>query len=384
MSRLKIMLSVTEVSGDLQGANLVKAIRKICPSVRFIGIGGEKMKEAGVDIRAFTTHMGTIGLIEGLKYYPSFLKIRSNIEKIMQGEHPDLVILIDSRDFNLKLIGLANKLKIPTVYYIAPPIWAWSDWKMRRMAKKVSKIIAIFPFEAEIYKRVGANVVWVGHPLLDIVKLTMSKEEVCRKFGLNPYQPIVGLLPGSRGYEIDNLLPVMLKAAGKLSKKIKGIQYLVPVAASTFQGQITKIVKRNEVEVKILNDNIYNLMNISTLLIIASGTATLEAACLGIPMVIMYKTHITSYLLAQILLSVPYLGLPNILAGKEIVPELLQFKAREGILANTVLDLLTNSEKLNKMKSELKQVVKKLGSPGAVDRTARIVIEMVDSRGVKN
>ncbi len=379
MPRLKIMLSVTEVSGDLQGASLVRAIKRICPSVEFIGIGGEKMKEAGVDIRAFTTHMGTIGLIEALKYYPSFLKIRSNIEKMLQDEHPDLVILIDSRDFNLKLIELTGKLQIPTVYYIAPPIWAWSDWKMKRMSRKVGRIIAIFPFGAEAYKQAGANVIWVGHPLLDIVKLTMSKEEVCRKFGLNPYRPIVGLLPGSREYEINSLLPVMLSVAQKLSKRIQGIQYLLPVAASTFQEQITKIVERNEVEVKILNGNIYNLMNISTLLLTASGTATLEAACLGIPMVIMYKAHITTYLLGQILLRVPYIGLPNILAGKEIVPELLQFKVREGTIVNTTLDLLINSEKLSKMKGELKEVVKKLGSPGAVDRAARVVVEMVDS-----
>lgn len=384
MSKLKIMLSATDVSGDLHSANLVKAIKKLCPSTDFIGIGGEKMREAGVDIRAITVHMGTIGLLEGVKYYPSFLRIKSMVERILKEEHPNLIILVDSRDFNLKFIKLANKLRIPTVYYVSPPIWAWPDWKMKKMARKVNKIIAIFPFEIEIYKKIGVNVVWVGHPLLDIVKLATNKEEIYRKFGFNPYQPIIGLLPGSREYEINNLLPIMLSAAEELNKKIKGIQYFVPIAASVFQEKISKIVKKSKIEVKILNNNVYDLMNASTLLITASGTVTLEAACLGIPMIIMYKTHITSYLLGQILLSLPYVGLPNILAGKKIIPELLQFKATKNNLVNTALDLLINSDKLNKMKSELKKIVKKLGSPGAIDRAARVVVETVNGKRIKN
>ncbi|RLE08080.1 hypothetical protein DRZ78_01820 [Candidatus Aerophobetes bacterium] len=146
VSRLKIMLSATEVSGDIHAANLVRAIRKLCPSTNFIGIGGEKMREAGVDVRAFTVHMGTIGLLEGIKYYPSFLKIKSMAEKILREEHPDLVVLIDSRDFNLRIAYLANRFKIPAIYYVAPPVWAWPDCKTKRLDKKLTRVRAIFAF----------------------------------------------------------------------------------------------------------------------------------------------------------------------------------------------------------------------------------------------
>lgn len=381
---LKIMLSATEVSGDMHGANLARAIKKFCPEAHFVGIGGEKMRDAGVDVRAFTTHMGTIGLVEGLKHYPSFLKIRQKVERFLQHERPNLIVLIDSRDFNLNLIRPANKLGVPVIYYFAPPVWAWSDWKMKRYARRIDRIIAIFPFEADVYTKVGANVLWVGHPLLDTVRSTMDRKKACQEFGLNPLEPVVSLLPGSREYEINNLLPVMLGTAEKLSKKIKEVQYLVPVAASTFGERIRGMVKKSEARVKILNDSIYDLMNISNLVVTASGTATLEAACLGTPMVIMYKTHITTYLLGQVLLKLPYVGLPNILAGRKIVPELLQFKARENNLARTVLDLLTDSEKLDRMGSQLKEMIKKLGPPGATERAARAVLGTVSKEKIEN
>jgi len=378
---LKIMLSATEVSGDMHGANLAKAIKKLRPEAYFIGIGGERMVAAGVDVKVFATHMGTIGIVEGLKYYPSFLKIKLKIEKLLKEEKPDLLILIDSRDFNLNLIGPAKRLGIPVVYYFAPPVWAWQDWRMMRAAKKIDRIIAIFPFEERIYKKVGADVLWVGHPLLDIVRPTMNKEKAYKKFAIDPSQPVVGLLPGSREYEINGLLPVMLGAAERLKRKMEKVQYFIPVAASFFQEKIAKMVERSEVRVKILNDNIYDIMNISSLLITASGTATLEAVCLDTPMVIIYKTHITTYILGKILLKIPYVGLPNILAGKKIVPELLQFKAKEEGLVDVVFDLLVNSEKLNKMRIELREVLKKLGSPGATERAAQAVLEVAVKKG---
>ena len=380
----KIMLSATEVSGDLHGANLVKAIRKLYPATSFIGIGGERMKKAGVEVREFTTHMGTIGLLEGLKYYPSFLKVRLKVEKILKEENPNLLVLIDSRDFNLGLIPLANKLGIATVYYVAPPVWAWPDWKMKRMARRVNKIIAIFPFEEKFYRKAKADVVWVGHPLLDLVKPALDKEEACRRFSLDPSRPVIGLLPGSREYEINTLLPLMLKTAQILNRKVRGVQYILPVASFVFQKRIDEIIRRSKVEVRVLSDGIYDLMNISTLLITASGTATLEAACLGIPMVIVYKTHITTYFLAKMLLSLPYVGLPNILAERKIVPELLQFKATEDNLAKVVLELLSDFNRLTKMREDLKEVVKKLGSPGATERAARVIAEVAAGRKVKD
>ena len=377
---LKIMLSATEVSGDLHAANLVKAIKRLCPETEFFGIGGEKMKEAGVEVRQFVTHMGTVGILEGVKFYPSFLKAKNEVGKILKEKNPDLLVLIDSRDFNTRLLPLAKNLGIPTVYYIAPQIWAFFDLKMRKIAKEFEKIITIFPFEDEAYRKIGADTVWVGHPLLDIVKPELTKKEAYRRFSFDPEKPIIGLFPGSREYELVNLLPLMLKVAEILEEKIKGVQYYVPAASSFFEEKISRIIRKSKIRVKIFKENIYDLMNISSLLITASGTATLEAACLGVPMVILYKTHITTYLLAHILVKLPYVGLPNILGGKRIVPELLQFKATEKNISNVCLDLLCNSDKITNMRKELKKAVEKLGPPGATEKAAKVVVEVASKR----
>jgi len=342
MSEIKIVISATEVSGDIHAANLVKAIKRINPRTKFIGIGGERMQKAGVDVRSITVHMGTIGLLEGVKYYPSFLKIRSMMKKILLREKPHLLILIDSRDFNLSIARLAKKFAIPTVYYVAPPIWAWPDRKGKRVARTLERIIAIFPFEAKIYRECGAKVSFVGHPFLDIAR------------------------PST----------LMLSTAEKASKRLKNVQFLLPLSSSVFKDRIVRMVNKSEVSVKIVTDGVYEVMNISHLLITSSGTATLEASCLGTPMIIVYKTSLSTYLIGKILVKLPYIGLPNILADKMIVPELLQFQAKPDRLSNLVLELLNHPQKLEKMRIELKKVVKKLGEPGAIDRAAKVVLEV--------
>ena len=383
MSELRILISAAEVSGDVHAANLVKAIKRINPHTRFVGIGGERMQKAGVDVRSITVHMGTIGLLEGVKYYPSFLKIRSMMKKILLQERPHVLILIDSRDFNLSIIRLAKKFAIPTVYYVAPPVWAWPDRKGKRVARTLDRIIAIFPFEAEVYRECGAKVTFVGHPLLDIVKPSMNKEETYHKFGLNSDRFIIGLLPGSREQEINNLLPLMLNTAGKVSKRLKDVQFLLPLASPVFKDRIMKIVNKSNISVKIITNGVYEVMNISDLLIISSGTATLEASFLGTPMVIVYRTFLSTWLIGTILIKLPYLGLPNILANKMIVPELLQFQAKPGRLSNLVLELLSHPRKLEKMRIELKKIVKKLGEPGATDRAAKAIMEVASQRSLK-
>jgi len=377
VSELKILISVTEVSGDIHAANLVEAIKRINPGTEFVGIGGERMQKAGVDVRSITVHMGTIGVLEGVKYYPFFLKIRSMMKKILMEERPHLLVLIDSRDFNLSIARLAKKFDIPAVYYVAPPVWAWPDHKGKRVARTLDRIIAIFPFEAEIYRECGAKVAFVGHPLLDIVKPSMSKEEVYHKFSLNSGGFIIGLLPGSREQEINNLLPLMLSTAAEVSKRLKNVQFLLPLASSVFADRITRMVNKSEVSVKIVTDGVYEVMNISHLLITSSGTATLEASCLGTPMIIVYKTSLSTWLMGKILLKLPYIGFPNILANKMIVPELLQFQAKPDRLSNLVLELLNHPQKLETMRMGLRKVVKKLGEPGAIDRAAKVIMEVV-------
>lgn len=375
MSRKRILLTAAEVSGDLHAANLVGAIKRIDADIEFVGIGGEKMRQAGVDVRATTVHMGTVGIWEGLKYYPSFLRIEKQIKKMLREEPPDLLVLINSRDFNLRIARLAKKRGIPIIYYIAPPAWAWPDWATKRTARDITKVMAIFPFEAELYRKVGADVIFVGHPLVGVAGPTLSKSEAYKKFNLTSSHPIIGLLPGSRAYEIDSLLPMMLRAAAKIKRSLKDVQFLLPVATSIFEKKISRMVRRSGIEVKLINNNVYDLMSVSDLVITASGTATLEAACLATPMIVVYKTSLSTWILGHILIKFPYVSLPNILAGKRIVPELLQFRATSNRLANLTLSLWEDSQKLEQMKIELNKVTRKLGEPGAIERAAQVVVE---------
>lgn len=380
MFQKKIMICAGEVSGDLHAANLVQAVKKLDTNIKFFGIGGEKMKEAGVEIRDKTIHMGTVGVIEGVKYYPSFWRIKTKLSKTLEEEHPDLVILVDSRDFNLRVARIACKLGISTLYYIAPPIWAWKDWQTKRISRNIDRIIAIFSFEAEAYERAGAKVSFVGYPLIDLARPSMSKEEALRKFNLTAKGLIVGLLPGSRRHEIVKLLPLILKVAAKLNREFKGIQFLLAEASPVFHDEIARIVTGVDLPLKIVYDQTYDLMNVSDLLIATSGTATLEATLLGTPVIVIYKTSFSTWLIGKILIKLPYIALPNIIAKEEIVPELIGFRLNEKRLTNVALELLHNKEKLEKMRARLKKVVEKLGRPGAVERAAKIVVEMVNSR----
>jgi len=368
-------LTAAEVSGDLHAANLVRAIKKIDTDIEFVGIGGEKMRQVGVDVRATTVHMGAVGIWEGLKYYPSFLRIEKRIKRMLREEPPDLLVLINSRDFNLRIARLAKKRGIPIIYYVAPPVWAWPDWATKRTARDITKVIAIFPFEAELYRKVGADVTFVGHPLVGVARPNLSKSGAYEKFNLSSNHPIIGLLPGSRAYEIDSLLPIMLRAAARIKRSLKGVQFLLPVAASVFGEKISRMVRRSGIEVKVINNNIYNLMSVSDLIITASGTATLEATCLATPMIVVYKTSLSTWILGHILVKFPYVSLPNILAGRRIVPELLQFRATPNRLANLTLSLWGDCKKLEQMKIELNKVTRKLGEPGAIERAARVVVE---------
>ena len=368
-------MTAAEVSGDLHAANLVRAIKKIDTDIEFVGIGGEKMRQAGVEVRATTVHMGAVGIWEGLRYYPSFLRIEKGIKRMLREEPPDLLVLINSRDLNLRIARLAKKRGIPIIYYIAPPAWAWPDWATKRTARNITKVIAIFPFEAALYRKVGADVTFVGHPLVGMARPNLSKSEAYEKFDLSSSHPIIGLLPGSRAYEIDNLLPIMLRAAAKIKRSLKGVQFLLSVAALVFGEKISRMVRRSGIEVKVTNNNIYDLMSVSDLIITASGTATLEATCLATPMIVVYKTSLSTWILGHILVKFPYVSLPNILAGRRIVPELLQFRATPNRLANLTLSLWGDRKKLEQMKIELNKVTGKLGEPGAIERAAKVVVE---------
>ncbi|NIM03362.1 lipid-A-disaccharide synthase [bacterium] len=384
----KIFIVAGDPSGDLHGANLVNALREISSEIEISGLGGERMERAGVKLLDKLTELAIVGFSEAINNIRALRHVYRKTQEFLIKERPDIIVLIDYPGFNLRLAGLAKRLKIPLIYYIGPQIWAWRHGRIKDIAELVNKMLVIFPFEEETYRKAGVNVSFVGHPLLDNIQPTKSKEEVCQKYGLDPSFPIIGLMPGSRKQEIERLLPVMLEASQKIAENRKA-QFVLPLAENIpmtyireriteFETNTSNRVKKEEktpLTLLVVRDEDYNIRRTMTLALVASGTATLENACLGIPMIIIYKVSLFSYLLARLLIRIPRIGLANIVAGKRVVPEFIQQKARAEEIAKVACHWLSNPGLMRETRKELKRVKQKLGTPGASKRAAKIILE---------
>jgi lipid-A-disaccharide synthase len=394
----KIFIVAGDPSGDLHGANLVNALKEISSQIEISGLGGERMESAGVRLLAKLTELAIVGFSEAINNILALRQIYRKTKKFLREEKPDIIVLIDYPGFNLRVAVLAKKLKIPLVYYIGPQIWAWRRGRIKNIAELVNKMLVIFSFEEETYRKAGVDVSFVGHPLLDNIQPTKSKEEVCRKYGLDPDSPIIGLMPGSRKQEIERLLSVMLEASRRIAENRK-VQFVLPLAGNIpmnyIKERITKFEmdrlnrkklfksqkeERSPLPILVVRDEDYNIRRTLTLALVASGTATLENACMGIPMIIIYKVSLFSYLLARLLIKIPRIGLANIVAGKRVVPEFIQGKARPKEIAKVACDWLNNPGRMREIRNELKMVKEKLGTPGASRRVAKIILEEVLAR----
>lgn len=373
---LKVMFSAGEASGDLHGASVAKALRNIAPDVRMFGMGGRHMAEAGVEIVYDIADLGVIGIVEVVKNLPRLFRLRDMLGEVMDRERPDVLVVIDYPGFNTRLAKVAKAKGIPIVSYISPSAWAWGKGRAKETAEIVSKVAAIFPFEADVYREAGADVVFVGHPLLDIVKPTMSREQAFSFFGADPSQPVLLLLPGSRKQEIENLLPVMLDAAQQIAAKLPQCQFFLPVASTIPESMLTELIAGRDLQITFTHGNTYDLMSIADVAIAASGTVTLEAALLKLPSVIIYKVNSLTYYLGKLLVKIPHIGLPNIVAGRKIVPELLQHDANPENIAKASMPLLTDAVARQTVLGDLETVRVKLGSGGAVDRVAEVVLSV--------
>lgn len=374
----KIMISVGEASGDLNGASLANALKNLEPDIKLFGMGGQAMRAAGVDIVYDIAELGVMGIIEILKSLPKMFRLRDKLSDIMAAEKPDVLVVIDYPGFNMRLAKVAKAQGIPVVSYISPSAWAWGRGRAKDVAQTVQRVAAIFPFEADVYREAGANVSFVGHPLLDIVKPDISKSEAYNYFEADPDKPIILLMPGSRTQEIDKLLPVMLAAAEKIVGKVPDCQFFLPVASTISREILRKIMSSFKINVKLTNGHTYGLMNIANVAIATSGTATLETSLMGLPTVIIYKAAQLTYFLGKFLVKIPYIGLPNIVAGRRIVPELIQGDANPEKIASETIKMLTDKALNDTLKQDLAQVKAKLGSAGAVERAARVVLEVAD------
>jgi len=376
------MLVAGEVSGDLHGAHLVEAIQEIEPEIQFFGVGGEGLEKRGMKLLHHVHSLSVVGISEAFRKLRTALKILRELKKAMEQEKPDLIVLIDYPEFNLRLARIARKKGIPVLYYISPQIWAWRPGRVRSIAKLVRKMVVLFPFEVPLYQAAGVDVEWVGHPLLDIVRPSLPKEEAIERFGLDPAQKTIALLPGSRIEEVARLLPPLLDSTILLRKKMSELQFIIPLAPGISGTNLHPILRDGPVPIRVVNGFGYDVMALSDLIITASGTATLEAAILGKPMVIVYKVSSLTYWVARALIRVKHIGLVNLVAGKEIARELIQEEVNPEKIAEEALRLLKDPVLYEKTIESMAEVRQSLGEPGAASRAARIVLSLLYDRQV--
>lgn len=373
---MKIMFSAGEASGDTHGASVAKALREIYPSVEMFGMGGNLMDEAGVRIVYDIKNLGVIGLVEIVKSLPKFFKLRTYLKRIMMKERPDVLVCIDYPGFNMKLAEVAHQLGIPVLYYIAPTIWAWHSSRGKTIKKYVTKVASIFPFEAEAYGKYNCDVEFVGHPLLDIVHPTMSVDESMTYFNARAEAKRVLLMPGSRKQEVLSLLDVMLESGEKLLQSHEDVQFFLPRAHTIDRSELETFIKERRVPVTITEDHTYDLMQICDVCLAASGTATLETAMMELPTILLYKVSPITYGIGKMVVNLSHVGLPNIIAGKEVIPELLQSDVSADNIVEHMLPLLDDLKENEHMRQELRTVRDKLGEPGAVKRVAELIYSL--------
>jgi lipid-A-disaccharide synthase len=370
----KVMIIAGEASGDIHGARLVKAMKALRPGLAFFGIGGRVLRQAGVRITVDNAQLAVVGISEALSKLKILLKALRAAKGDLKRIRPDLLIVIDFPDFNLRVATMARKLGIPVMYYISPQIWAWRTGRVRKIKAVVDHMVVIFPFEVAFYESRQVPVTFVGHPLLDGMTPRASgpAKEGPRETGV-----LIGLLPGSRNEEVRRLLPTMVEVADVLSQHIPGARFVIPVASSVDRALVETMVEGRVTRFFILSDGLGDVLHEATLVITASGTVTLEAAIAGTPMIIVYKVSHFSYWLAKRLVRVEHIGLANLVAGKRVVPELIQHQASTDQIALEALKLLKDEARLAEMRRQLGRVAQQLGAPGASQRAAQVAIDLL-------
>lgn len=372
-----------EESGDLHGAHLIRNLKEIIPNLQVYGVGGDRMQEEGMELYYHHRNFAVVGLSEVIKNLPRLWRVMVKMEEIIRSRRPDVVVLIDYPGFNIRLAQRAHRLKTKVFYYIAPQVWAWGKKRIPRIVSFVDHMAVIFPFEAELFRETTLPVTFVGNPLLDIVRPQFSKDEFYQKYNLRKDQPLIGLLPGSRWQEVKRLFPVMLDSLDYIKQNIPTVQVVVGVTQSLGKERYVPFLPVSNSPL-LIESAVYDIMANADLLLIASGTATLEAAILQCPMIILYKMSFITYGIARRMVKIPKVGLANVVAGKEIVPEYIQKGLDPARIALESVDIIMNEARNHTLRSDLRAVRDSLGEPGAARRTAELIVEMMKDTKLLN
>ncbi len=375
----KILISAGEASGDIHAAAVTAALKKIDSAIEVFGMGGDALRAAGGEVLFDIKDHGVMGFVEVIKKLPDLFKLRSDFARVMDERKPDCLVVVDYPGFNMKLAKVAHDKGIPVVSYIAPSAWAWNKGRAKNVAKIVDKVACIFPFEYDVYEEAGAPVEFVGHPLLDIVHPAMERAEAEAWAGKEAGHPLVLLMPGSRLMEIEKMLPTLLEGAKLLKKQLPEVQFAMPRAGTIPLELLQSKIKASGLEIKITEGHNYDLFSVADLALATSGTVTLEAALCGLPSVIVYRTSALNAFIARRVINIPNIGLPNIVAGRQILPELLQEDFTPANVANTAVELLA-PERRPQLEANLAYMKARLGEPGAVNRVAQLILRIAEER----
>jgi len=372
------MMSAGEASGDLHGATVCRALKGLDPHIRIVGMGGSRMAAEGMEILVDPTAHAGVGTNEVLGRIPPLFRAYRLLVQRLRQERPQALVVIDFPEFNLRLARQSKRARVPVVYFMPPQLWAWRSGRIRQMASRVTQVLAAFPFERDLYANARIPVEYVGHPLLDTVPLDLDKAEARGRLGVAGTRAVIGLLPGSRREEVDNLLPPMLEAAARLAGS-NGTRAFVlglapTVTRSTIDGSLTRSPAAPSVTV--VEGLTHEVMAAADVLLIASGTATLEAALLGTPMVVCYRVSRLTEMVARLLTQIPWISLPNIVARRTVVPEILQAEVTGARLAAEAERLLEDGPFATAQRASFKDLRERLGEPGVGERAARAILRV--------
>lgn len=378
MEQQKHLLIVAgEASGDMHAAHLAKELKALDPRLKLSGLGGPKMKEAGVELYEDLTRIAVVGFLEVLKHYREFKRAFHLILSKAEEIKPQAVILVDYPGFNLRLARELKKRNIKVFYYISPQVWAWKEDRIKLIKHVTDKMLVLFKFEEEFYAGHGLKADFVGHPLLDMMKVNSPRDTLLQSVGLPLNKLTIGILPGSRPKEIETLLPIMLESAQALYQNNNKVQFLLIKAPTISAETIQKYTQNTSFPIRIITNQTYDGIHACDICMVASGTATLETAILQKPMVVIYKTSFLTWALAKLFVKIPYIGLVNVVAGKKIVPECIQFDATPKKIADEIIAIYTNEIKIAEIKSELSKVKASLGKPGASHQAAQVILQSI-------
>lgn len=375
-----VVIVAGEASGDMHASRLARELLKLSPEVKLEGMGGDNMRRAGVDILIDNAELAVVGLVEVLANYRTIKAALEKLKKHIQQSKPDLLILVDYQEFNQKLAAFAKSIGIKVLFYIGPQVWAWRPKRVYKMGQIVDQMAVIFPFEVDLYRDANVPVEFTGHPLVDEVVADRTPEQAREQLDLGQ-QTTVGLFPGSRKGEVKRLMPIMLKTAKILRAKDPGIQFVLPLAESLDEAILDPyLYDIMDLNISVVGGQAYDVMQACDAIITASGTATLEIALMGIPMAIVYRISPISYNILRFIVKIERIGLANIVAGKYIVKEFLQGKAKPKHIAAEIQRILKDSDYNNTMRQELSLIREKLGDKSGSVHIAQLAYDMLNNK----